>query len=293
MDKRLRGFSSRELLARSFPLLGRVAFVGGGSGQLGSATVDRLCSLGCSVLFTYSSNHMEAGKVMERNSRFFEKHSLKSKVIAINASSERLKKIVAKEFGRLDFILCFQDLYFKKGLWNGSDNEIVENEKHLPYEIAYVGTRDTIEALVPLMKNGSILIVSSTTAIAGAPYKYGKHYSIPKAYLIELAKKYAKALAKRNITVNVGIWGWVPKGVEDPKELKAELKKIPLMRFGKPDDIAQACYLIITSRWMTGQGIIVDGGQTMTVNAMPQYLKEGKRLFDKYKKMSEILKERV
>lgn len=289
----LKGFSRKELLGRVFPLRGRVAFVGGGSGQLGSATVDKLCSLGCSVLFTYSSNHMEAGKVVERNSRFFEKHSLKSKIIAVNASSEHLKKTVAKEFGRLDFILCFQDLYFKKGLWNGADKMVVRRERHLPYEIAYVGTRDTIEALVPLMKNGSILIVSSTTAMSGAPYKYGKHYSIPKAYLIELAKKYAKTLAKRNITVNVGIWGWVPKGAEDPKELKSELGKIPLRRFGTPKEIAQACYLTITSRWMTGQGIIVDGGQTMTINAMPQYLKEGKRLFDKYKKMSGVLKERV
>ncbi|MBI5355309.1 MAG: SDR family oxidoreductase [Candidatus Aenigmarchaeota archaeon] len=281
MGNRLRGFSSKELLERAFPLLGRVAFVGGGSGQLGSATIDKLCSLGCSVAFTYHSNRKAAARIVGRNSRFFEKHSLKSKIIAIS-SDEQAKKRVSKEFGKIDFIVCFQDLVFKNGLWDGADKKLVEAEKHLPYEIAYVGTRDCIESLEPLMKNGgSILVISSTTAMEGKQYRHGKYYSIPKAYLIELAKKYAKALAKRGITVNVGIWGWVPKGVEDPKELKNELRKIPLRRFGKPDDIADACFSIITTRWMTGQGIVVDGGQTMHINGMRKYLKDGKRLFNK------------
>lgn len=289
----LNAFLRKELLERVFPLYGLVAFVGGGSGQLGGALVNKLCSLGCSVVFTYHSNRKAAAEIVEKNTRFFEKHSLGSRIIAITLSENLAKRTIKAEFGRLDFILCFQDFPFKKGLWNETEKEIVEREKHLPYEIAYVGTRNCIESLVPLMRNGSILIVSSTTAIEGKPYRYGRHYSIPKAYLIELAKKYAKALASRNITVNIGIWGWVPKGVEDPSELKRELKRIPLRRFGTPKEIAEACYFIITSKWMTGQCVIVDGGQTMAVNAMPQYLKEGKWLFDKYKKMSVILKERV
>ena len=51
------------------------------------------------------------------------------------------------------------------------------------------------------------------------------------------------------------------------KILQFEKNKIPLKKFGKPDDILRLIkFLIYENKWMTGSNIIIDGGKIETVN---------------------------
>ena len=49
---------------------------------------------------------------------------------------------------------------------------------------------------------------------------------------------------------------------KDPKIEKAMTERLPLRRFGDPDDIAGAAVFLASpaGRWMTGQAMIIDGG---------------------------------
>jgi NAD(P)-dependent dehydrogenase (short-subunit alcohol dehydrogenase family) len=54
-------------------------------------------------------------------------------------------------------------------------------------------------------------------------------------------------------------------GLDDQATLSARQDTIPLQRIGRPEDVADAVMLMLTdeSRFITGQRIVVDGGQNM------------------------------
>ena len=78
----------------------------------------------------------------------------------------------------------------------------------------------------------------------------------------------AKELAKRGINVNAVAPGFIETDMTSklPEKVKEEfLKNIPLMRAGKPEDIAKVVLFLTSeySDYITGQVIHIDGGMVM------------------------------
>ena len=81
-------------------------------------------------------------------------------------------------------------------------------------------------------------------------------------------KSMAKELAKRGINVNAVAPGFVQTDMTSslPEKVKEEfIKSIPLMRIGKPEDIAKGVAFLASeySDYITGQVINIDGGMVM------------------------------
>jgi NAD(P)-dependent dehydrogenase (short-subunit alcohol dehydrogenase family) len=111
---------------------------------------------------------------------------------------------------------------------------------------------------------GKIINIASTAGITGGYYA-GIDYSISKAGIITLTKALARRLAKYNIKVNAIAPGIIdsPMTRSWPKEVIEDLvKKIPLGRLGKPEDVANVAAFLASDEadYITGQVIIVDGG---------------------------------
>lgn len=132
------------------------------------------------------------------------------------------------------------------------------------------GTLFTIQACLPYLKlaeYGRIIITSSITGpITG--YKGWSHYGASKAAQLGFMKSAALELAKYNITINAVLPGNImTEGLEHLGEnyLNEMAASIPLKRLGHVDDIAYtACFLASKEAgYITGQSIIVDGGQTI------------------------------
>jgi NAD(P)-dependent dehydrogenase (short-subunit alcohol dehydrogenase family) len=91
-------------------------------------------------------------------------------------------------------------------------------------------------------------------------------YNVSKSALIQLTKVLARALAPQ-ISVNVVCPGYIDlsehKSKNENKE-KMSLQKIPMNRYGTVEDVFEAVYFFSScSQFITGQVLIVDGGQSL------------------------------
>ena len=90
------------------------------------------------------------------------------------------------------------------------------------------------------------------------------HYSAAKAGQTMLMKEFARALAPHGIRVNAILPGAVPGGGFKLSASTADLEsRIPMGRFGKPEDVAAMAVAVLSERfggYVTGAEIVVDGG---------------------------------
>ena len=121
---------------------------------------------------------------------------------------------------------------------------------------------------------GSIIFISSIAAIedVGAPLPY----SASKAALNVYAKGLARKLAPDRIRVNTVAPGnilftggnWDKKQKADAEGIREMLdSKVPLKRFGSPEDIGNIVAFLLSERagFITGSCFVVDGGQTRRI----------------------------
>jgi acetoacetyl-CoA reductase/3-oxoacyl-[acyl-carrier protein] reductase len=112
---------------------------------------------------------------------------------------------------------------------------------------------------------GRIINISSMNGQIGA---FGQaNYSASKGGMIALTKTAAVELAKANITVNTVSPGFTETDMfaEVPEKVQEQIKqRIPMGRFGKPEEIAKAVVFLVTDGdYITGQQINVNGGAYM------------------------------
>jgi NAD(P)-dependent dehydrogenase (short-subunit alcohol dehydrogenase family) len=122
------------------------------------------------------------------------------------------------------------------------------------------GARELVRA-----GGGSFIAVSSISAQLAA--RFASPISSAKAALEQLCRIAAVELGPSEVTVNVIRPGLVVVPRQDlPAEIAEDfLSSIPLRRLGAPGDIAGLARFLVgpQARWITGQVMSVDGGQTL------------------------------
>lgn len=134
-------------------------------------------------------------------------------------------------------------------------------------EGAVVTLREAARHMIDRGEGGSLVGVSSMSAIHGAPG--AQAYAASRAGILAVMRGLAVELARHQIRCNTIVPGWVETamteaGRSNDKFLDATTRRTPIRRWGRPDDFgAVGAFLADPNQlYHTGDEIVMDGGYT-------------------------------
>jgi pteridine reductase len=239
-------------------LAGRVALVTGAGKRLGRAVAQRLASEGADVAVHYGKSEAEAREVVAEIEELGRRAAAFSAELTDVAAIQKLVQSVASRFARLDILVnCaanFLETKFgetNEATWDASMN----TNLRAPFFCA--------QAAAPhLAKSGRGVIINFADIGGLLGWTEYLPHSISKAGVIMLTRILAKELGPA-VRVNAIAPGTITMP-GDPPEWQADfIRRAPMKRTGRPEEIADAVMYLVGAEFVTGHVLVVDGGRTL------------------------------
>jgi acetoacetyl-CoA reductase len=244
-------------------LEGRTALITGAARGIGYAIAKSLASEGANIAINYQSSDADAAALAQELMKSGCKTLLLKGDVGDRATWTSMIEKIKQTWGRLDILVNNAGITRDKTLRKMTDEDwmavLTTN-----LNACYFG----VSAAMPLMieqKFGRIINISSFVGQAG---NFGQaNYAASKGGIIAFTKTAAIELAKYNVTCNALAPGFTETGMlaKVPEPVRAQiLARIPMGRFGKPEEVAKAVlFLAADGDYITGQQINVNGGVYM------------------------------
>ncbi len=255
----------------AFRLDGRVAFVSGGGGAIGSAIAVALAQAGAKVAI----GEIDQGRADEAAERV---RGVGGEVLALSgditreSEADRIVAAAVERFGKLDIVVnavgggagkvLFDAQEYPRDAWDW----IME----LNLRSTLIATQAAARQMIKAGNGGKVINNSSVRAQLGINSGYSA-YVAAKGAVSSLTRQWATEWAKHGINVNA----IAPTFVDTPQvamllgdpTFKANLvSRVPLGRVGQTDDLVGAVIFFASeaSSFVTGQILTIDGGLTAT-----------------------------
>jgi 3-oxoacyl-[acyl-carrier protein] reductase len=232
----------------------RVALVTGGSRGIGQAIAVSLAEAGAAIAVNYREKAAEARNVVETI------HRAGGRAMAVGADVSQAAEVagmmaaIERELGSVDVLVNNAGI----GLVRSVD-ELSEDDFDRTIAVNLKSVFLCTQAVVPGMrarKWGRIVNISSGAARGAGGV--GPHYNASKAGMEGMTRGYAARLVKDGITVNAV----APSLIETDmvSAVASSAARIPLGRFGTPQECAQVVMMLVGNEYMTGQTVALSGG---------------------------------
>lgn len=241
-------------------LQNKTALVTGASRGIGEAIALKFAENGANVAFTFLSSEERAKDLEQRLMAY----GIKAKAFKSDAgnfaAAEQLTNEVMKEFGSID--ICVNNAGISK------DNLLLRMTEEQWDDVIQANLKSvynlTKQVIKPMMKarSGSIINLSSIVGMKGNAGQ--SSYAASKAGIIGFTKSIAQELGSRNIRCNAIAPGFIETDMTHYLQdggAEKWFEKIPLARFGKPEEIANVALFLASdmSSYVSGQVISACG----------------------------------
>jgi ketoreductase RED2 len=233
----------------------------GSSSGIGAAIARRLAGLGAGIVVN-SASSAEAGRriAAELGDAVYVQGD-----IGDPATAAALVSAAEQRWGRLDGLVNNAGVTVDVPLPDFAAVTPAHWDKVLRTNV--IGTFLVSQAALPMLRQAGDGWIINITSLAGVRQTGSSlPYAVSKAALNHLTAIMAKH-AEDGVRVNAVAPGLVATPwTEDWHERKAGVELIaPLHRVATPEDIAEACVALATTRYATGQTLVVDGGLGLTI----------------------------
>ena len=232
---------------------GKVAIVTGGAQGIGKAIADGLAAEGAEVVVA-DLNPPGAGIRAD---------------VSDEGDVQRMVDETLERHGRIDILVNNAGLYASLAMRPFTEIPLDEWRQVMDVNVASMFL--TSRAVVPVMRaqgGGKIVNISSGTPFRGVPFLL--HYVTSKGAIVAFTRALAKELGKDKVLVNCVAPGFtMSAGVQAHPEVIEKLRDVSvaartLQRDQLPEDVVGAVVYFCGpgSDFVTGQTIVIDGGQT-------------------------------
>src|SRR6266540_4629438 len=242
---------------------GKVALVTGASRGIGREIALELAREGAKVALNYQSSDARAQEVADEIAKLGAACLIAKADVAHPQEARAMVKRVVEHFGRLDILVNNAGITRDKSIRKMTDEDWLEVVQTNLNAVFFCTS-----AAIPVMIEQNYGRIINLSSMNGQTSAFGQaNYGASKGGIISFTKTCALELAKFNITVNAVCPGFtmtdmfasVPENIQD--QIKA---KIPMGRFGTPEDMAKAVtFLVEGGDYITGQQININGGAYM------------------------------
>lgn len=251
-------------------LKGQVAVVTGGGTGIGEGITLELARHGADVAITSRNPEHHAGVVSQVEKMGRRALSLAADVREPEQMQQAVERVMS-DLGRIDVLINNA-----AGNFLCTAEQLSANGWKSVVDIVLNGTFHAGKAVLPVMKrqnSGSIVNIGANYAWLAAPFV--SHSGAAKAGVLSLTRTLAVEWARFGIRVNAVTPGPIEdtEGVRrlmgDERIRQATLRKIPLRRLGRKQEIAWAILYLLSpaAAYVTGHNLVVDGGMWLGSSA--------------------------
>lgn len=248
-------------------LAGKVALVTGGSRGLGRAICAGLAAEGAGVVVNYRRGQEEAEEIARS---LKQTHGVST--LALQADVSRSHDVAAlfdrcyAEFGRLDIVINNAGIW-PSGFVHEIDEEAWDRTLAVNLKGPFLCCREALRRWRDEGRGGRVVNVSSPAAFLGSTTGHAD-YAASKAGLCNFTISLAREVAPWGIYVNAVAPGmmYTEMAAEALQKNEAHyMQRIPLKRFGDPQEIAHMVTFLASDRasYTTGATVDVSGGMLM------------------------------
>lgn len=251
-------------------LEGKVAFITGGSGGLGSAIAAALADQGAAIAVADLPSRQS--QVAELVGELQTGHRAEAAAVELDvrdpASIRAAVEDTVARLGGLDIGVCNAGLNVRK-----ASLEVTADDWDTVLDVNLRGVFFTAQAvaakLVEQGRGGKIVMIASIMGLVGSPFGHAAAYCASKAGVVNLARTLAVEWTSYKINVNAVAPTYVPTPLTeglftDQSRLQAVLDRTPMNQLASPESIADAVAFLASPRadMITGVTLPVDCGWT-------------------------------